>query len=129
MAVSTASAPVFIGSTICMPHKAGQFLGESRQLIVAKGARGQGDTRGLLLEGLHDARMAVPLVQRGVGAEAVQVALAIDAIDPGARGPLDNHVQGQVVVRPPAVFECDEFVGRLLDWDWSWTDMDQWPAR
>ena len=48
MAVSTASAPVFIGSTISMPHSLRQFLAEARQLVVAEGARRQRDARRLL---------------------------------------------------------------------------------
>ena len=84
MAVSTASAPVFIGSTISMPQscassatKRGNWsLRKAREVSVTRAA--------CSCKRLEDARMAVALVQRRVGAQAIQVALAVDVVDPDA---------------------------------------------
>ena len=43
------------------------------------------------------------LVNRRVGAEAVQILAALDIIDPGARSALHHDIQRMVVVRAPAV--------------------------
>ena len=51
MAVSTASAPVFIGSTLSKPESSESSLVERRQLVVAEGARGQRQARALLVQG------------------------------------------------------------------------------
>ena len=59
-----------------------EFLDEARQLVVAEGARGERDARGLLLKRLENARMAMALVERRVGAQAIQVALAVDVVGP-----------------------------------------------
>ncbi|MNX23551.1 hypothetical protein D3C86_535520 [compost metagenome] len=88
-----------------------QLLVKQGKLVVAEGARRQGDLGGLLGQGLEDAGMAVALVHRGVRAEAVQVPLALDIFDPDPLRTLDQHRQGMVVMGAQPVFEVDEFSG------------------
>jgi hypothetical protein len=61
MAVSTASAPVFIGSTFSYPSSLLSSFMERAELVVVERARGQRAAIGLLVQRLHDARMAVAL--------------------------------------------------------------------
>ncbi len=42
--------------------------------------------------------MAVSLVDRRVGREAIEVALALDVVHPDALGALDDHVERMIVV-------------------------------
>ena len=88
--------------------QAGQFLDEGRQLVVAEGARSERDARGLLLKRLEDARMAMALVERGVGAETIHVALAVNVVSPNSAGVVDDYLEGAIVVGAPTVFDFDE---------------------
>jgi hypothetical protein len=65
----------------------------------------------LFLKGLNDAGMAVALVDRRVGAQAIQVLAAFDVVYPGSGSSLHYDIQRMVVVRAPAVLEGDEFFG------------------
>src|ERR1022692_768069 len=49
--------------------------------------------------------MAVALVDRGIGGEAVEVAAAFDVIHPYAIGALDHHIQRMVVISAVKIFE------------------------
>jgi len=84
---------------------------ERAELIVVEGARGERQPPGLPLEGGDQAWVAVPLVDRRVGREAVHVALALDVPDPDALAALEHHVERVVVVRPVALFERDQLRG------------------
>jgi hypothetical protein len=57
---------------------------EERELVVAEGARGEGDLVGLLDHGGHDDGVAVALIDGGVGGKAVEIAAAFDVVDPDA---------------------------------------------
>lgn len=61
-----------------------ELLVEERELVVAEGARGKSDLVGLLDHGGHDDRMAVALIDGGVGCEAIEVAATFDVVDPDA---------------------------------------------
>ena len=58
------------------------------------------------------------LVDRRVGAEAIQIPAAVDVIDPGPGSALHNDIQRMVVVRAPPVLEGDEFFGPRSGFDW-----------
>ena len=87
------------------------LLVEERELVVAEGARGQGDALRLLEHGGEDARVAVALVDGGVGGEEVEVAAAFDVVDPDALGALDDDIERLVVVGAVLVFEPDVLGG------------------
>jgi len=55
--------------------------------------------------------VAVPLIDRRVGGEQVEVLAAVDVPHPGAFASLDDDVQRVVVVSAIAVLELDEPVG------------------
>ena len=97
-----------------------EFLAEQGILIVAKGARAQGDFGGLFLEGTENLWVAVTLVDGGVGGQAIEIAAAFDVIDPHAFSPLEHDVERIVVVRSEFVFQVDEVLGRLgrLSFEW-----------
>ena len=65
-------------------------------------------TARLLDQGLHDARVAVALVDGRVGRQAIQVLLPVDVVDPHALPALDHHVERVVVVGPVLLFQFDE---------------------
>ncbi len=90
------------------PGEGAQLLVEGRELVVAEGAGGQAEAAGLLDQGLADLRVAVPLVHRRIGREAVEVAPALHVpdIDPLASG--QDHVQGLVVPGPEAGLQVDQ---------------------
>jgi hypothetical protein len=66
-----------------------------------------------LLEGGDDARMTMALVQRGVGGEAIQVAIAVDVPDIHTLAPTDNEGQWVVVVGTPPFHFAKEIVSCL----------------
>ena len=111
MAVSTASAPEFMGSTFVVAGQLADFLAEQGQLVVAEGAAGQGDLGGLAAQGLQQPGMAVALVHGAVGGQEIHEAVAFDVFDPDAFGLLDDDVQGVVVVGPVLVLDLDELLG------------------
>ena len=102
IAVSTASAPVFIGSTVSRRGSSGpraRELGAERlELVVQEGAAGEGDPVQLTAGGLDEHRVGVAEVQGGVRGEAVEVAATVDVGDPAALSLGDHHRQ-RVVVR------------------------------
>ncbi len=57
--------------------------------------------------------MAVPLVQRGVGGEAVEVALAAVVPDPDALAANEDDVERLVVVRAEARLDGDQLTRRV----------------
>ena len=81
---------------------------EQRQLVVAEGARGEGDLLGLFNHGAVDGRVAMTLVDGRVGGEKIEVAPAFDVGDPGTFAALQHHVERVIVVRAKALFEFDE---------------------
>ena len=88
-----------------------ELLVEAAELVVAEGAAGQGQARGLLGQRLQDLRVAVALVDRRVGGEAVEVAAALDVGHPGALALGQHDVEGLVVVRAEAGLEVDQSGG------------------
>ena len=84
-----------------------QLLVEEAQLVVAEGARGQGQLRGLLLHDRDDARVAVALVDGRIGRQAVEVALAVDVPDPDALAAGQHDVERLVVGGAVLLFQRD----------------------
>ncbi len=99
--------------------QARELFAEGRQLVVAKRARSQRHARRLVEQRLHNARMAVALVEGRVGAQAIQIAAPVDGVDPHARGALHHHVERAIVVRAPTVFNPDQVRGEPMGFDFS----------
>ena len=93
------------------PAQFRQFPTEQRQLIIAISPRREGDPLGLLPECPQDAWMAVALVDRRVGAQAIQVASAIYIKDPRPFSASYHHGQRMVIVCAPLVFERKHVLG------------------
>ena len=71
-----------------------ELLVEAAELVVAEGAAGQRQPAGLLDHRREDLRVAVALVDRRVGGEAVEVAVALDVGDPGALASVSTTSSG-----------------------------------
>ena len=108
MAVSTASAPVFIGSTLAKPASSASCRWKTGQLVVAEGARGERQPGALLDQRPHHHRVVVPLVERRVRRQAVEVPPALDVPHPHPLRALEDDVERVVVVGAVTVFEGDE---------------------
>lgn len=80
-AVSTASAPVFMGRDHVEAEQLGGILCKAREHIVVESATAQSQPRGLLSEGLDKLGVAVTLVDGAVGGEEVEVVLALGVPD------------------------------------------------
>jgi len=99
------------GQETVVAGEAADLLAETAQLVVAEGARAEGETRRLLGYDLDELRMAVALVDRRIGGEEVEVALAFDVPDPGTFAARDHDVERVVVVGAVAVLEGDQVRG------------------
>ena len=108
MADSTASAPVFIVSTISVPVSSASSWQNVAELVVVEGARREGQPVELLVRSLEQRGMAVTEVQGGVSGQEVEVPLAVDVGDPGPFGLGDHDRKGVVVVGAPLLVEGDE---------------------
>src|SRR5688500_5254125 len=62
-------------------------------------ARRQRETSGLLYERRNDARMAMPVVQGRVGADAVEIAAPVDVPNPNAFAAAEDDGQWRVIRR------------------------------
>eukprot|EP00047_Mylnosiga_fluctuans_P001584 m.221006 g.221006 ORF g.221006 m.221006 type:complete len:320 (-) comp10495_c0_seq1:8-967(-) len=84
------------------------ILSELAQGVVVEGTRGQGEDIGLLVQSSQDLGMAVALVHSGVGAEKVEVLLAINVPDMHALAAVQDNRQRVVVVGAILVLEAHE---------------------
>ena len=62
----------------------------------------------LLGQRFDEFRVAMALIDGGVGGEAIEVALPFHVEDPGAFRAFDDDVEGMIVVRAVGLFERDE---------------------
>ena len=85
-----------------------QFLIEQRELRIAKRARGERDLAGLFDQSGEQFRVAVALVDSGIGGQAIQIALPFHVVDPDTFAALDHHVERVIVVRAVSIFQRDE---------------------
>ena len=60
------------------------------------------------LEGPDDSRMAVSLIDGGIGAQEIQIFFSLDIPHPDTLGFFYDDIQGVVVVRAVKVFEKDK---------------------
>ena len=90
-----------------------QFFVEQRQLVIAECARGQRDFVGLLGQRFQNLRMAVPLVHRRIGRQAVEIAIAFHVVDPNSLRALDHDVERMIIVSSILVFEIDKILSRV----------------
>ena len=95
---------------MCARVKRAEFFVERRQLVIAKGARGEREPRRLIDKRLHDARMAMALIDRGIGRQAVQIAPPIHIPDINALSPRQHHVQRLIVHRAEFGLARDKIV-------------------
>ena len=93
------------------PRQRRELLVEAPELVVAEGAAGQRQPPGLLDHRREDLRVAMPLVHRRIGGEAVEVAVALDVGDPGPLAFGQHHVERLVVRRAEAGLEVDQSGG------------------
>ena len=92
------------GQDLVGAGEAREFFVEQPELVVAEGARGDRQLAGLLDQGRQDLRMAMALVDGGVGRKAVEVAVAVDVPNPNAAPAAQHHVERLVVMGPKAPF-------------------------
>ena len=96
------------GQDHVVPGQGAELLGQHRPLVVAEGARGQRKLAGLGDQGVDDAGMVVALVDGRIGAQAVEVLLAVDVPDPDALGLVDDDIQGMVIMGAVLVLDGDD---------------------
>ena len=111
MPVSTASAPVFMGSTRSLPQSRASASANRPELVVVVRPAGERDAPELLGRGGEERRMPVAEVQRRVGGQQVEVALALDIGHPRALGAGDHDRERVVVVRDVLLFGLDDAGG------------------
>jgi hypothetical protein len=88
-----------------------EFLAEQRQLFVPECARSKSNFPGLLLKSLQNLGVTVPLIDRGICSQAIEVTFAFDVIHPNAFPTLDYHIEWTIVMSAIPVFEFDEVLG------------------
>jgi hypothetical protein len=91
-----------------------EILVEQGELVVAERPRRERELLCLLDHGGEDPGMAVALVERGVGRQAVEVALALVVPDPHAAAAHQHHVERLVVVGPERGLDRDQVLGRRI---------------
>src|SRR5207249_12174854 len=84
------------------------------QLVVVKGARRQRQSSRLLHHRGQDLRMAVALIHRGIGGEAIEVAMALRIPNKDALAPRPNDAERFVVLGAKARFPRDEISDRWI---------------
>src|SRR6267154_3823920 len=92
--------------------KLGDLLVEGSQLVVVEGAGGQGQPTRLLHHRGQDLRMAVALVHRRIGREAIEITVALRIPHPDAFAARQNDAERLVIVRAKARFRRDEIIER-----------------
>src|SRR6516164_8640742 len=76
-----------------------EFLAEQRELIVHESPRGYREPRCLLGERRQDARVAVPLIDRRIRRQTIEVAAAVDIPNPDAEAAGQHYFKRLVVAR------------------------------
>jgi len=87
------------------------LLAELAELVVAEGARAEGQPLRLLGQALHQTGVAVPLIHRRVGGEKIEVAIALDVPDPDALAACDDDLERVIVVGAVTILERDQILG------------------
>ena len=109
IAVSTASAPVFIGRATSSPVSCAEFLEKRREPIIVKGAGRHREPLRLLSELCKNSRMRVTEADSRIGAHHVDVAPAFDVPQICALSAREHDGQRVVVsgdVRVPELRSC-----------------------
>ncbi len=88
-----------------------EFFVKRTELVVAESAGGEGEFFGLFDHGIHDAWVAVPLVDGGIGGQAVHVFFAVNVPDPDAVTAFNDDIEGFVVVCSEFIFKQDVLIG------------------
>src|SRR5215475_3697246 len=76
-----------------------EFLAEQRKLVVHEGSRGDSETLCLLGQRRQDARVAMPLVDRRICRQTIEVASAVDIPNPDAVATGKHDIERLVVGR------------------------------
>ena len=114
IAVSTASAPVFIGSARSKPVSCAELLQERAQRGAVVGARSHRHPLQLPLRRRDDARMQVAVADGRIRAHHVDVLAALHVPDQAVARMVDDHRHRLVVARAVARLFADE----VCEWKW-----------
>ena len=108
MAVSTASAPLFIDKAGVEPGKMRQILVECAEIVGMKGARDDVEPSELALHRPDETRMQMAEARRRIGAHHVDVAPPLDIEQMRAPAMRQHDRQRRVILRAEADFPVDE---------------------
>src|SRR3546814_17530922 len=95
---STRTDTLFPYTTLFRSGQRRQLLVQPGELVVAERPRGEGEQAGLPDHRLQDLRVAMALVDRRIGGQAVHVAVAVDVPQPHALAARQDDVEQLVVV-------------------------------
>src|SRR6516164_4949915 len=87
------------GQNLVRLHGGAELLAEQRELIVHEGARSNSEPRGLLGQCRQDARVAMPLIDRRICRQTIEVAPAVDVPNPDATATGEHDIERLVIVR------------------------------
>src|SRR6516164_5796805 len=76
-----------------------ELLAEQRELVVHEGARSNSEPRGLLGQCRQDARVAMPLIDRRICRQTIEVAPAVDVPNPDATATGEHDIERLVIAR------------------------------
>ncbi|EGE56146.1 hypothetical protein RHECNPAF_7500118 [Rhizobium etli CNPAF512] len=89
--------------------ESGELFIEIGELVVAEGAGGEGEPARLLDHGGEDLRMAMALVDRGIGREAIKITVAVGIPDINTFAARQHNVERLVIVGAEPLFRGDQF--------------------
>ena len=87
------------GQNLVRMGRGAELLAEQRELVVHESPRGDSEPRRLLGECREDAGMAVPLIDRRIGRQTIEVAAPIDIPHPDAEATGEHDIKRRVVAR------------------------------
>ena len=103
------------GQHLVVVEQLGDVLLELAEHVVVEGARAERELARLRHERLEDARMTVALVDGAVGAQEVEVFVALDVPDEDTLCTLDRHRQRVIVVSAVRVLALEYRLGLGAD--------------
>src|SRR5690348_17812147 len=89
-----------MGRTLCDWVTGAELLAEQRELVVHEGSRGDSEPRRLLGQCRQNARVAMPLIDRRICRQTIEVAPAVDIPNPDAQATGEHDIERPVIARP-----------------------------
>ena len=89
-----------------------ELLVKQRELVVHEGARGDCEPRRLFGERRQDAGVAMPLIDRRIGRQTIEVAAAVNVPEPDAEATGEYDIERLVITRAVFALEGVIAVGR-----------------